>query len=98
MESADIISALQNGFFTNSSFNNAVLPDAVGPNKTRTGIPCKISGFEPEIYFFGKDLARGKGNYLSVEILYFRVFEHGKLIRTPGSGGSDFVHILIVLD
>ena len=46
-----------------------------------------------------KYLIGGQGDHFTVKFLFFiLVKQHGKLVRTTGSGGGDFIHILVVFD
>jgi hypothetical protein len=114
MESAETISASGQEkalpgppFPPKSRFRMAVLPDAVGPKRRRTGIAASRAGrgegtgllfFYTEFHFPGKNLAGREGNHLAVIVVDLRVPQHGKLVGPPGSGGSDPIHIVIMFN
>jgi hypothetical protein len=91
--------------------NTAVFPEAVGPKRTRTGIGgIQDAKFRPrrtadirlvlntEFDLFGEYLPGGKRDHLAIVFFNLRVFEHGKLVRPAGSGGGNFVHVVVVFD
>jgi hypothetical protein len=110
MESADTTSAGQGKEpEPNKSSRTAVLPDAVGPKNSPTGIGDMAgtgvsSGIADlflhyaEFDLLGKDLAGREGNHLAVIFFYIRVLQHGKLEGSTGSGAGNFIHITVVFD
>jgi hypothetical protein len=59
---------------------------------------CQGLFFQAEFDLVGEHLTGRQGNHFALIILDIRVLQHGKLIRTAGSGGSDFIHITFVLN
>jgi hypothetical protein len=77
-----------------SSSRRAVLPDAVGPTRTR------IVGLDDEsvLNLLGEYLASCERDYLAVVLFDFRGFQHREMICAPRDRDGDLIDVAVVFD
>jgi hypothetical protein len=99
MESAEITSAEHTATVPVKRVSaRAVLPEAVGPKRIKTGRALALVFLKAEFYLFGKNLLGSQRNHLALVFVDFRVTKHGKLVRPAGSSAGYLVHIIFVLN